>query len=205
MFSGKKVAVVLNSQPLADIEEKDLLCADGAYSKIVGTESNIWVLGDFDSLREKLPEGIKTVVCPVDKDYIDGEKALRFAYENGAEAVTVYGADGGRLDMQFANFALLKIAFDLGLQAEIKTCRERVFYSEKGFCKKVQKGCTVSVLPYGGSVSFSDSCGLAYSLRGLTLTPADTVGLSNRATEETIEIAIEKGGAFLFITERKEE
>ncbi len=195
----RTIAIVLNSpSPLPEIEENEVLCADAGYLKIVGVEKNVIVIGDFDSLGT-VPKNVTTITCPVEKDYTDGERAIRYAAEKGYEKVTVYGADGGRMDMQFANLLLLKIAYDLHLKAEIVTLKERVFYVENSFSFSCDKGKTVSVIPHGGEAVFTSSSGLYYSLDGVRLTPSDTVGLSNKTTERTFSFSIKKGGAFVFI------
>ena len=193
------VAIVLNSpSPLPEITETDLLCADGGYKRVVGAEKNIFVIGDFDSLG-KAPSDVPYLSSPVDKDYTDGERAVRYAAEKGVKKIVVYGADGGRMDMQCANLTLLKIAYDLRLDAEISTLTERIFYTEKDFSLTCPIGKRISVIPLGGTATFVDSTGLYYPLQGITLTCADTVGLSNRTTEKDFSLTLSNGGALIFV------
>lgn len=195
----KKLAIVLNSPaPLPEIEEDDLLCADGGYLRVVGAEKNIFVIGDFDSLQGA-PSDVPYLSCPTDKDYTDGEKAVRYAAEKGYEKVVIYGADGGRMDMQYANLVLLKIAYNLRLQAEIVTTKERIFYTEKDFRFSSPIGKRVSVIPFGGKATFSSSSGLYYDLKGITLGCADTVGISNKTTSDTFSLSLQEGGALIFM------
>ena len=139
------------------------------------------------------------LVCPVDKDYTDGEKAVRYAAEHGVRKAVVYGADGGRLDMQLANLSLLKIARDVGIEAEINSPSERVYYTDDILTLPCRVGKRVSVLPYGGNATFLSSTGLRYPLAGLTLTPSDTVGLSNATIDETFSLTLSEGGALVFV------
>ena len=62
-----------------------LICADGGYKhlKALDVEPDV-VLGDFDSSEE--PKGIETVKFPAEKDMTDGEIAIEYALEKGADA-----------------------------------------------------------------------------------------------------------------------
>ncbi len=193
------VAIVLNSPAaLPEIEEKELICADGGYSRVVGAEKNIVIIGDLDSLGYA-PKGVPIVTCPVDKDYTDGERAIRYAAEKGYEKVVLYGADGGRMDMQLSNLYLLKIAYDLSLHAEINGPKERVFYTETDFSYKSPIGKRVSVLPLGDQATFLSSDGLHYPLDGLTLTSGDTIGLSNKTVKDEFRFRLKSGGVLVFV------
>lgn len=195
----RSAAIILNSPAaLPEIEEKELICADGGYLRIVGVEKKTVVIGDFDSLGA-VPKGVSTLTCPTDKDYTDGEKAIRYAAEKGYEKAVLYGADGGRMDMQLSNLFLLKIACDLSLQAEINTPTERVFYTEKDFSFRCPIGKRVSVLPLGSPAKFLSSAGLHYPLEGLTLTCADTIGLSNKTIEKEFRFSLQSGGVLIFV------
>ena len=195
----RTAAIILNSPaPLPEIEEKELICADGGYSRVVGAEKNTVIIGDLDSLGAA-PNGVPTLTCPTDKDYTDGEKAVRYAAEQGYEKVVLYGADGGRMDMQLSNLFLLKIACDLSLQAEINAPKERVFYTETDFCFRCPVGKRVSVMPLGGQATFLSSKGLHYPLEGLTLTCADTVGLSNKTIADEFRFTLRSGGVLVFV------
>ena len=193
------LAIILNSPaPLAPIEESRLLCADGGYSRVVGAEKPTFIIGDLDSLHQA-PEGVPVLTCPTDKDYTDGEKAIRYAAEKGYKKVVIYGADGGRMDMQVANLTLLKIAYDLQVYAVISTPKEYVYYTEKDFETTCSPQKTVSVLPWGGDAVFESSTGLHYPLNDLKLTVADTVGVSNKTTSERFSFRIRTGGALVFV------
>ena len=195
----RSAAIILNSPaPLPEIEEKELICADGGYSRVVGAEKKIVIIGDLDSLGA-VPKDLPIIICPTDKDYTDGEKAVRYAAENGYEKIVIYGADGGRMDMQFANLSLLKIAYDLSLPAEINSLKERVFYTEKDFSLSCPSEKRVSVLPFGGDAIFDSSEGLSYPLNGLRLTCHDTVGISNNTTENCFRLRLRSGGTLIFV------
>ncbi len=197
----KEIAIVLNSpqNPLFT-GETDFLCADGGYKWVVGAQKKpLALIGDFDSLAT-VPKDVPVVSLPRDKDYTDGEKAVRYAAQIGAEKISIYGADGGRADMQFANLSLLKIAYTLGVFAEIVTEKELIYYTESTFSyENTTARKRVSILPFGGNASFLSSENLLYPLRNITLTPGDTVGVSNRTTASSFSFRLQCGGVLVFI------
>ena len=194
-----KVAIILKAPKLnTAVEEDCVIYADGAYKfkEEVGEKEVIAVVGDFDSLGEA-PKNEKVVTLNVEKNFTDGERAVRLAVENGASELVIYGAYGGKIEHVLGNIALLSIANDLGVKASIKeenTITE-LFSGKKDFA--VKKGGTISLIPYGGDCVFESSLGLYYPLNALTLTPSDTRGISNVAIEEKISIEIKKGKALI--------
>ena len=116
------IALILKSPDFNDVVEEDtVIYADAGYKHKdkVGKKTVLAVVGDFDSLG-KAPSGEKTVGLNVEKNYTDGERALRYAFENGFDKVVIYGAFGGKMEHVLGNIALLKIARDLGKKAVIK-------------------------------------------------------------------------------------
>ena len=98
-FSGIKD--VLNS-------EDYVICADGGWD--IATELGILpnlLIGDFDSIKSPLPDGIETIKFLPEKDYTDLDLAIRTAVEKGYSHLTVIGGIGGRLDHTIANIQLL--------------------------------------------------------------------------------------------------
>lgn len=190
------VAIILKTPELNEvITENKVIYTDGAYkfSNKINGKTVLGVIGDFDSLGY-MPKGEKIIRLEVEKNFTDGERAVIFAKECGEKEVVIYGANGGRLEHILGNIALLKIAQKAGLQAKLKTdgnCAELVGTGEKKL--RVKKGGKVSFIPYGGECEFIKSEGLYYPLDNLTLTPADTRGISNMATESEIKFTIIRG------------
>lgn len=198
-----KVAIILKSPELKNtVIEENVIYADAGYSFAdkIGKKNVLCVVGDFDSLG-KAPENENIVGLEVEKNYTDGEKAVRCALERGATEVVIYGAYGGKIEHILGNIALLKIAKSIGLKASIK---DGAFTTELISGKinlRAKKGGALSIIPYGGNCSFKTSQGLYYPLNNLTLTPCDTRGISNIVENEKIVLEIEKGEA-LIIYER---
>lgn len=191
------VAIVLNA-PFLDVEitEEKIICADGGYG-LLGGRTPYAVVGDFDSLTSP-PVGTIIKKCPAEKNFTDGEFAVRTAIDLGFKKIVIYGATGGRPDHEFCNFALLPLAKKLGLDAAIKGKGFTVTYRDAPYRGSLPIGTTVSILPFGGSASVSHSEGLFYHLENLILTTHDTRGISNVTTAPEYFVDIVSGGVLLF-------
>ena len=94
---------------LAEIKESNVIVADGAirYVEPLGVTPELWV-GDFDSADPALMikyRNIERRSFPVAKDKTDGELAIDFALERGANRIILCGALGGkRSDHAFFHF-----------------------------------------------------------------------------------------------------
>ena len=195
------VAIILNSPEFNDrISEKKVIYADGAYkfADFFKDKTVIGVVGDFDSLKY-IPDKERVVLLNEEKNFTDGERAVLYAKECGESEVVIYGAFGGKTEHILGNIALLKIAKNLGLKAKLKSetrFTELLGVGEYGF--SVKEKSKVSLVPYGGNCSFGKSKGLYYPLDGLTITPADTRGISNVAEDSTITVNIVAGETLIF-------
>ncbi len=195
-----RVAVVLNSpEKIALVTEKTVIYADGGYSKHGNDDGKtVTVVGDFDSLGYT-PDKKGTVKLDCEKNFTDGEFAVRKAVEQGASEIVVYGATGGRIDHILCNIALLKVAQTLGATAYIKEKNLKIFLAKGESVFSTKKGATVSLIPYGNNARVTNSKGLYYPLENLTLTTADTRGISNIATEKEISVTVTDGECLVII------
>ena len=85
------VAIILKAPSFTDtVKETDVIYADAGYkfSEKIGKKNVLAVVGDFDSLG-KAPDGEKIIGLNVEKNYTDGERAIRYAKELGAKEVTI--------------------------------------------------------------------------------------------------------------------
>ena len=190
------VAIILKSPELKDtVAEQKIIYADAAYkfADRLKDKTVLGVVGDFDSLK-RVPEKEKIVLLDEEKNFTDGERAVLFAKECGEEKIVIYGAYGGKIEHILGNIALLKIAANLGLKAKIKAdgyITELLGAGGHRFSVKAKS--KVSLIPYGGNCLFGKSQGLYYPLDNLTLTAADTRGISNVAESSEITFVISKG------------
>lgn len=192
-----KVAIVLKSPEFNDtVTEENVIYADAGYKYAdkIGKKNVLGVVGDFDSLGAP-PEGQNIISLNVEKNFTDGERALRYAVELGAKEIVIYGAYGGKIEHILGNITLLKIASDLGVKAVIKDGQTTTQLIGGKTVINAQKESLFSLIPYGGNCVFKSSLGLYYPLENLTLTPADTRGISNVVKEENVQLEIESGNA----------
>lgn len=194
-----EIALILKSPEFNQtVIQKTVIYADAGYlhASVIGDKEVLAVVGDFDSLGSA-PKGQKIVELEVEKNYTDGERALRYAYEKGYDDITIYGAFGGKIEHVLGNIALLSIAKNLGITAKIIDNDTVVELIDGKSCLFLKKGEKVSLIPYGGECSFEYSKGLYYPLDNLTLTPSDTRGISNEASQDKVEIMISSGRALV--------
>jgi len=191
-----KTAILLNSDEIGVVTEKDVICADGGYRYAEG-KNIIAVVGDFDSLISK-PENVNTIQFPSEKNMTDGELAVRYAAEKGIKDVVIYGATGGRLDHVLGNISLLKLAHSLGVKAKISSPKFSIYYSDSLLSLETQKDCIVSIFAYGGEAVVEYAKGLYYPLDNLLLDSFCTRGISNKTVAEKAEIKVKSGEIIVF-------
>lgn len=108
----KTLAIIANGTPPETPGERAALarcegcvCCDGLPPE--GAPPLLQVVGDMDSLREPLPEGLATD-CRDDQETNDLSKAVRWCRERFPEArLDYFGATGRREDHTLANLALI--------------------------------------------------------------------------------------------------
>ena len=197
-----RVHIVLNGDPPQKIDVIDgekLIAADGALSACerlnVKPDETV---GDFDSYG-KVPDG--AFCYPTDKDFTDGEIALRRAKELGATEVVFHGFGGGREDHFLGNLALLEIADSMGIKAYAETLRSTIYFTSGTLKAKAPKNSTVSVIAVCDA-QVSRSSGLKYPYNKTTLRRASTLGISNLTTEENFSLMLESGKAIVIVNKK---
>jgi thiamine pyrophosphokinase len=156
-------------------------------------------VGDFDSVAAGSLDAVRTAggqieAHPVDKDHTDLELGLRAARSLGAEAVTVVGGTGGRLDHLLANLAVLASPDYAAMTVDAWMGRAHVVVIRPGAPVALHgsAGDVVSLLPMGGPADGVRTEGLLFPLGGETLSPGTSRGVSNRllgGTEAKISLA----------------
>jgi len=195
------IAIILNCPNLVgEIKEENVIFTDGGYKFIdsVKEKTILAVVGDFDTL-DKIPENENVVKLEREKNFTDGEYAIVKAKEFGGENVTIYGANGGKLEHILGNISLLAVARKLKLNAKIVdgNCTVHLVKGKNKF--KVKKGSSVSILPFNKWCVVNNSKNLYYPLKNLKLTNDKTRGISNVATEEEISFNVVFGLAIVII------
>jgi thiamine pyrophosphokinase len=194
------IAIVLNGPNLdLEVAEPYIICADGGYNLLKGEKTPDIIIGDMDSIGE-LPENIRTRIVPKQKDFTDGEFAIRLACETkGVQTIKIYGAFGGRPDHQLANLGLLRIAKSQNKKAIIVAKGITVSFETSFVEYETDRGDIISVISSGGDAILDGGKGLFYEIKDLHLNSFDSRGISNIATDNKISFSIKKGEIYLFI------
>ena len=184
-----------------------IICADGGtrHALTLQVRPDL-IIGDLDSaeqgaLRKFKEEDVSIELYPRDKNETDLELAIKRALELNPEQIVIIAALGGRLDQTLANIALLTdprlstldIRLDDGLE-EILVCRDQAEVHGRS-------GDIVSLLPWQGAVSETQTTNLKWVLHKETLYPDKTRGISNEMTSSTASISI--GSGVLIIVHRR--
>jgi thiamine pyrophosphokinase len=187
-----------------------ILAADGGtrHALALGLMPSV-VIGDLDSLtdddRRKL-DTARTEIrqYPRDKNGTDFELALHYAVEAGYREILVVAALGNRLDQTLGNLALLTDPSLVGLDVRADDGVEQAFFVRTQARIEGRPGDLVSLIPWGGEVTGVATDGLRWPLRGETLYPYQTRGISNELLGETASVSL-KSGLLLVVHSRKRQ
>ncbi|KAF0108969.1 MAG: thiamine pyrophosphokinase [Anaerolineaceae bacterium] len=176
-----------------------LLAADGGTRRLraLGLVPSA-IIGDLDSLtaddrRWADERQVRLVAYPPDKNETDLELALAYAVEQGADEIVIAGALGGRLDQTLANLALLTDPRLAALDVRLDDGVEAAWFVRGRTRVEGSPGDIVSLLPWGRPVTGIVTDGLRWPLRGETLTPEKTRGISNEMLGGSASVSIESG------------
>ncbi len=156
------------------------------------------LVGDLDSIpprlaRELEASGVQVRRFPPDKDATDLALALDVALELGATAVTLVGGGGGRLDHLLANILLLAADDYAGVEVDAVMGPARVAVVRGARRLSGRVGELLSLLPVGGPAHGVTTEGLHYPLRGATLRPGTSWGVSNRFADREAVVTVADG------------
>ena len=152
------------------------------------------VVGDLDSISAETLAGIERVERhAVEKDATDLELALAAALRLEPDRILVLGSAGGRLDHLLGSLLLLAAEEYAGLDvdAQIGTAAVQVVRGERTLLGN--PGELVSLLAVNGRASGVVTDGLVYPLRGETLHPGSSRGISNVFAANEARIQVELG------------
>lgn len=179
-----------------------VVCADAGmkFCHTAGIQPDL-ILGDFDSVddasytyfKETCPERMERF--PTHKDETDTELALLRAIAAGADAVTMIGATGTRIDHLLGNIQMLKLALDRGVPCQIVDAHNRIRMVDGQIMlqKSDQFGKYVSLLPFTPEVTGITLKGFAYEVENFTLVSGIARGVSNELEAETASITCQNG------------
>ncbi len=152
------------------------------------------LVGDLDSISAETLAGIERVERhPAEKDATDLELALRAALRLEPERILVVGSAGGRLDHLLGGLFVLASEFLAGVQvdAQLGAAAVHVVRSRRTFVG--EPGELVSLFAVCGPAEGVATEGLVYRLRGETLEPGSTRGVSNVFAEREATVVLARG------------
>ena len=206
-------------QPPADLRPRPddrVIAADyGAHHALAWGWPIHLLIGDLDSLpgpaaRAMAAAGIPTITAPAAKDETDLELALAHAAAEGARAIVICAALGGRADHMLANVLLLARPELAGLDVIIAEGTQTLRLLRGAAAGRPaatlaltgRAGDLLSLLPIGGAARGVTTQGLAYPLRDETLYLGQTRGVSNLFEGATAHVALREGLLVVIQTRR---
>jgi thiamine pyrophosphokinase len=169
-----------------------VIAADGGadLARALGLHVDLAV-GDFDSIAVEAVDAARIERHPTDKEATDLELALAAALRHEPDAVLVLAGAGGRLDHLLGGLLLLAADpyADVQVDARFGTAAVHVVHGARRL--HGEPGELVSLFAVHGPATGVVTEGLAYALRGETLEPGSTRGVSNvfAAAEACIALA----------------
>jgi thiamine pyrophosphokinase len=162
-------------------------------------------VGDFDSadpdrLAAAAAAGARVERHKPDKDATDLALALDAAVAAGGDRILVVGGHGGRLDHQLANLLLLAAPAyaNAAIDASMGPAHVHVVHAGRPRRFPGRPGELVTLVAVGGPADDIWTEGLAWPLRGDTLLPGESRGVSNVLVDEKAEVRL-GGGTLLAI------
>jgi thiamine pyrophosphokinase len=166
------------------------------HALALGLEVSLAV-GDFDSAAPEAvaaaeDAGTRIERHPHAKDATDLELALDAAAALDASRILVLAGTGGRLDHELSLLLLLGSERYGGIEIDALVGSARVHVVRGARALHGTPGELVSLLPLGRADGVTTE-GLAYPLRGETLEPGTSRGVSNVFESETARVSVERG------------
>lgn len=199
MDSERICAVITGGEyaPMEGMEECAFVVAcDRGYvhAQRAGVRPDV-ILGDFDSYSGALPEGVKILRLPVEKDDTDTMYAVRHALGMGYRHIRIYCALGGRLDHLYANIQTGAFAAAHGARAELIGNDTHIYVLPGGeISLPPRRGWSLSVFAMTDKVRGVSITGAKYPLSGAVITNRFPIGTSNEwLPGETVTVRAEAG------------
>ena len=149
--------------------------------------------------KPRKPAGIPIELHPTAKDATDLALALLEARDLGAAQITVIAGDGGRLDHLLTGILLLADPqlSSVHIEAWIGDAWVRPVHGPGHAVVRGRPGEVVTLAAVGGAAGGVRTAGLTYPLRGETLYPGSTRGVSNELEGTEAEVWVEEGALLI--------
>lgn len=197
--------------PDAVIGDFDSLSEDGKKFLEIQEEKSMDSEIPYGGMTEwKLQKGfgnekkeIKVIRLRPEKDDSDTQSAMNYAIQNGAKRITILGATGNRVDHLMANFGLLVLAKNQGVEVILADQYNYMKLVSDGeiIKKSEQFGKYISFFPLGGDVTGLTLEGFKYLLDHYRLTTADSgLTVSNEIVSEKAKVTYQSGTLLMIMS-----
>lgn len=180
---------------ISNIDKNDyIICADSGYD--IAIDANIvpdLLIGDFDSIKT-IPENVKKIVLPVEKDITDCEASYIEGVKLGFNEFIILGGTGGRFEHTFANISIMARASMQGKQITIID-NKHIFRAITDSLIRIpfSPNRQISVFAFGDKAYGVCETGFHYLISDYTLDPFIPIGISNDITDDFGVISVAKG------------
>lgn len=191
IFAGGRISDYTYIKSLLK-EDDYVITADSGFAHVKKMELYPDVMiGDMDSVKDEY-NAKEVIKLDVMKDETDTEAAVRVALEKGADSILILGAIGSRADHTMANILLLKMLYDMKVDALLLNENNEIRFFDKEISVCGVKGDTISIIPMSDLIGVYTK-GLFYKLTGDTLKFGTSRGVSNVMTDITCNVKAESG------------
>ncbi len=203
--------VIVSAGPFRDpmtlsgylMSEDYVIAADGGWqlATVLGLHPSVLV-ADFDSMSvPSLPDDVKVVTLPTEKDVTDTAQAMVIGYEAGYREFLLLGCTGGRLDHQQAAITVAAEYVRRGCAVTIADEQNEICVLTPGsYLFPVGEGEKVSLFAFGGEVTGLFITGTVYELADYTLSPYDPLCVSNECAGEDACISFKTGTLLVYFS-----
>lgn len=205
IFAGGDVPIKNDLQQKLLKKTDYIICADCGYEHVkkLGLVPDL-IVGDFDSYKEELPEGVEVISSVPEKDDTDTLMAVKKAIELGFKNIDLYGAlGGGRIEHSIANVQTMIYAFQQGCDLTIRDKSVLKIQSaddgEVSYHDELGE-LYFSVFALTETVNIDYLRGVKYPLENHCIVQSFPIGVSNEITDGTAKLCINSGLALIVTT-----
>ena len=189
-------------EPVRLPEGATVIAADGGVDRALALGLHVdLAIGDFDSvtpagLAAAKAAGARVERHPASKDATDLELALDAAIALGPARIVVVGSGGGRLDHLLGSVLLLADKRYAAAEIDTYLGDAQAHLIRDSRTLTGAPGDLLSLLPVHGAAEGVTTEGLEYPLRGETLPPGTSRGISNVFSASEARITVQRGCLF---------
>ena len=199
LYTGGEVAVdrVTETPTTEDL----VIAADAGWNTAAACGATPSVLlGDFDSLGEPdVPDGVRVIRLPAEKDLTDTQLAVDYALEAGATELVIVGGLEGRLDHTLSTLAILEKLSEKHIPAVITSGKNRArFVRNSGtILPRSPYFRYFSILAADPKIKGVTVEGAKYPLKNASLSRLSQYAVSNEIVGNCALVEIRRGGAWI--------